>query len=169
MKKYFKYFVSVSFSLFFLVVSFTHAASLSFSPASGSFSVGQTFTVGLIVSTPDQAMNAVSGVLSFPADLLEVTSLSKGGSIVGLWVQEPSFSNSAGTVNFEGVALNPGFTGGSGRVLGVSFRVKRAGSAKLTFQTPSVLANDGQGTNILTSAGEANLNLGGEVAPAHGQ
>ncbi len=155
------FFVSVFFS-----PAFTHAASISLSPASGNFSPAQTFTVGLVVSTPDQAMNAVSGVLSFPADLLEVTSLSKGGSIVGLWVQEPSFSNNAGTVNFEGVALNPGFTGSSGRVLGVGFRVKRAGSAKLTFQTPSVLANDGQGTNILTNAGEANFNLSGETAPA---
>lgn len=149
--------------LFLVAPLLTQAAVLSFTPASGSFNVGQTFTAGIIVATPNQAMNAVSGVVSFPADLLEVTSLSKGGSIVGLWVQEPAFSNppagGLGTVNFEGVALNPGFTGNSGRVLGVNFRIKRAGAAKLAFQTPAVLANDGQGTNILQSIGEANFQL----------
>ncbi|MEK7650584.1 MAG: hypothetical protein AAB364_01795 [Patescibacteria group bacterium] len=148
-------------SVLFLAPSFAHAASLSLSPNTGNFSAGQNFAVTIIVSTPDQAMNAVSGVVTFPADLLQVTSLSKGGSVVGLWVQEPSFSNSAGTINFEGVALNPGFTGNSGRVLSINFRAKRAGSAKLSFVTPAVLANDGQGSNILTSAGSASLQLGG--------
>lgn len=157
--------ISKIFFLFFVLVFFSpifaHAASLSLSPNAGNFAAGQNFSVAIIVSTPNQAMNAVSGVLTFPADLLQVTSLSKGGSVVGLWVQEPSFSNSAGTVNFEGVALNPGFTGNAGRVLSINFRAKRSGSAKLSFVTPSVLANDGQGSNILTSASAANLQIGG--------
>jgi hypothetical protein len=81
-------------------------------------------------------------------------------------VQEPSFSNSAGTVNFEGIALNPGFTGASGKLLTVNFRVKTAGVAGLNFSSGSVLANDGQGTNILTSLGNAQFSLGGAVGPS---
>ena len=66
-------------------------------------------------------MNAASGVISFPADKLEVVSLSKTGSVFTLWVQEPSFSNSAGTINFEGIVLNPGFIGAAGKTPTIKF------------------------------------------------
>jgi len=135
------------------------AASLYFSPSSGSYNVGQTFSVSVYVSSADQAMNAASGVISFPSDKLEVASLSKSGSIFSLWVQEPSFSNSAGTVNFEGIVLNPGFTGSGGKVITLIFRAKAAGNALLTLSSGSVLANDGQGTNILTSMGNASFSF----------
>lgn len=138
----------------------THAASLYFSPSSGSHAVGTTLSVSIYVSSADQAMNAASGVISFPRDKLEVTSLSKTGSIFTLWVQEPSFSNSAGTVNFEGIVLNPGFIGSSGKAITITFRTKAAGNAPLTFFSGSALANDGKGTNILTGLGDANFAIG---------
>ncbi|MBU2544615.1 hypothetical protein KJ618_04070 [Patescibacteria group bacterium] len=134
-----------------------------FSPSSGTYAIGSTLSVSVYVSSADQAMNAASGVISFPRDKLEVTSLSKTGSIFSLWVQEPSFSNSAGTINFEGIALNPGFTGASGKLITINFRVKATGVAALNFSSGSVLANDGQGTNILTSLGNAQFSLGGAV------
>ncbi len=138
----------------------TQAATLFFSPSSGSRAVGATFTVSIYVSSADQAMNAASGVISFPADKLEVTSLSKTGSIFSLWVQEPSFSNSAGTINFEGIVLNPGFTGSSGKAISITFKTKAAGNAPLTLSSASALANDGKGTNILTGMGDANFSIG---------
>ncbi|PIY71246.1 hypothetical protein COY88_01350, partial [Candidatus Roizmanbacteria bacterium CG_4_10_14_0_8_um_filter_35_28] len=80
---------------------------------------------------------------------------SKTGSIFILWVQEPSFLNSVGTINFEGIVLNPGFTGAAGKIITTNFKVKAAGVATLNFSSGSVLANDGKGTNIL-----ANMNSG---------
>lgn len=139
--------------------SIIYAANLRFAPSSGSYAVGRNFSVGVYVSTPNQAINAVSGIISFPSDKLEVVSLTRGGSILTLWVQEPSFSNTNGTVNFEGVVLNPGFIGANGRIITVNFRSKSSGEAKLNFSSSSVLANDGAGTNILMSSGEANFNI----------
>ncbi len=146
---------------FFSAGKFAYAANIYFSPSSESYAVGNTFSVAVYVSSADKAMNAVSGVISFPADKLEAVSLSKSGSIIALWVQEPSFLNTAGRVTFEGIVLNPGFTGASGKIITVNFKVKAAGSALLNFSSGSVLANDGQGTNILTSLGNASFNLGG--------
>src|SRR3989338_5300398 len=162
-----KILASAIFAFAFLAITpqFAHAASLYFSPSSGTHAVGTSFTVSVYVSSADQAMNAASGIITFPQDKLEVTALSKTGSIFGLWVQEPSFSNSAGTINFEGIALNPGFTGASGKLITVSFRVKAAGTAILNFSSGSVLANDGQGTNILSSLGNAQFSLGGAAQP----
>ncbi|MCR4275466.1 MAG: cohesin domain-containing protein [Candidatus Wolfebacteria bacterium] len=153
--------VFISFLLvFFGGVSAASAATLYFSPSSGSYTVGQNFSVSVYVSSADQAMNAASGVISFPQDKLEVTSFSKSNSIFTLWVQEPAFSNDVGTVNLEGIVLNPGFTGATGKIITVNFKAKAAGNALLNFSSGSVLANDGKGTNILTSLGNAQFNLG---------
>lgn len=135
------------------------AASLYFSPTSGSFSVGSTFSVGVYVSSAEQAMNAAGGTISFPADKLEVTALSKSGSIFSLWVQEPAFSNGAGTISFEGIVMNPGFTGASGKIITATFKVKAGGDGSLIFASGSILANDGKGTNILEGLGSAQFNL----------
>ncbi len=154
-----KFFVILLFTFLGFLPTSIQAASLVFYPASGSYTVGGSIPVNVYVSSSDQAMNAASGTISFPQDKLEVVSISKAGSIFTLWAQEPSFSNSTGTVNFEGIALS-GFTGSSGKILTVNFKVKSTGSAPVSFSSSSVLANDGQGTNILSNLGTATFTLG---------
>lgn len=163
---YFQSLVIALLSTFYFLLSFSlaHAATLYFTPSSGSHAVGQTFSVSVYTGSTDQAMNAVSGTVSFPSDKLELLSLSKTGSIVSLWVQEPSFSNGAGTATFEGIVLNPGYTGSAGKIITLTFKAKQAGVAALSFTTSSVLANDGKGTNILTGVGTGSFSLGS--APA---
>lgn len=161
---------SLLFKTFFLVtvllVGFpgaVFAGSISLSPASGTFQDGKTFSVRINVSSPDQAVNAASGVLSFPPDKLRIVALSKGESILSLWVQEPSYSNSLGTVNFEGVVPNPGFTGSSGNILTVTFKVIGQGVIGLKFTSGSLLANNGEGTNVANNLLGASYTL--VVAP----
>jgi len=148
-----------SLGFFALHASAANAATLYVSPASGAYGVGQTFTAAVYVNSAEQAMNAASGVVSFPADKLNVISLTKDGSVMSLWVEEPSFSNAAGIVNFEGIVLNPGFQGSSGKVLNIIFRNTAAGTAPVTFSSGAVLANDGRGTNILSSLGSASYTI----------
>lgn len=143
----------------FFYIPRIEAASLTISPLSLSIEEGQNVTLTISVSSPEQAMNALSGTISFSKNIIEVSSLSKTNSIVSLWVAEPSFSNSAGTVSFEGVVLNPGYQGSSGRVLSLTFRAKTAGTATISFLNGSVLANDGQGTNIGQSLGSATISV----------
>jgi hypothetical protein len=151
--------IALIFLFFCLLPVAVDAATLSFFPSSGGYAVGKTLSVNVYVSSSSQAINAASGVISFPQDKLEVISLSKSGSIFTLWVQEPSFSNSAGTINFEGIVLNPGFTGATGKIITINFKIKAAGIALLNFSSGSTLANDGKGTNILTSQGNAQFNF----------
>jgi hypothetical protein len=155
--------------LFLLAFAFhVHAAngaSISFSPSSGSFDVGSTFSVRVLVSSPGVSMNAVSGVVSFPSDKISVISVSKTNSIVNLWVQDPSFSNVQGTVNFEGIVLNPGFAGSNGQVITITFRTTAPGISLLSFLSGSVLANDGSGTNILDPDGLGSAQFAINVPP----
>ena len=166
-----KFIISFVFTAVVSVVlpTIANAATLSFSPSSGSYAVGNTFSASILISSADQSMNAASGAVSFPPDKLEVASVSKTGSVFTLWVQEPSFSNSAGAVTFEGIVLNPGFMGANGKAVTINFKVKAAGSAVLNFSSGSALANDGKGTNILASLGNAQFSFGGSAQPGAGE
>lgn len=157
---------TLSLILFGYQVLSASAASLYLSPASGTYTVGQNFTVNIMVSSPGEAANAYSGKISFSADTLQITSLSKGGSIVNLWVQDPSYSNGNGIINFEGITLNPGFTGSSGKILSIGFKVKAVGPGAVVYTAGSVLANDGEGTNILSGLINANFNIKSPTQPA---
>lgn len=147
---------SIIFNILVFVAK-TQAATLNFSPQSGTYSVGQTFNMEIDVSSSDQAMNAVQGTINFPSDKIAVVGTSKDSSILTLWVQEPSFSNIDGTVRFAGIVPNPGFTGQKGKILSIIFRAALPGEAYLTIIKGSVLANDGAGTQILTSVGNADI------------
>lgn len=145
-------FTLVFFSVFLPQVK---AATLIFSPSIGSYNIGSYFTVSVLVSSPDKVMNAASGVISFPNDLLSVSSISETSSIFNVWPQAPSYSNTDGTINFQGAVLPPWYTGNSGKLITVTFKAKAEGTANLSFISGSVLAADGMGTNITSSFGTA--------------
>lgn len=128
------------------------AATLFFMPSSDSVSAGSTISVNVMVASPDQSMNAVSSQIAYPRDKLELLTISKSGSIITIWATEPAFSNADGSANFEGIVPNPGYIGNSGKIVTFTFRAKSVGSATLSFNSGSVLANDGLATNILTSS-----------------
>lgn len=136
--------------LFLTPFSIGHAASLSLSPGTGVYSSGSTFTVRVAVNTDGKPINAADGTISFSPNELSVVSVTRSSSIFNLWVTEPTFSNSAGTISFSG-GLPSGYTGNSGTIMSITFRASGAGPTKTRFNSASVLANDGMGTNILTS------------------
>jgi hypothetical protein len=150
------FFVLISF--LFIFGKIANAASLNFSPSSGTHRVGDVFPVTVYVST-DQAMNATEGKILFPANLLQVTSVSDGSVIAVPTPNEPSFSNVAGTINFGGINMGSGYQGPKGKVLIVNFKIKAKGTANLSISKGSVLANDGNGTEIISSTGSAKFKL----------
>ncbi len=135
----------VSFAL--LPIYKVLSADLYILPSNKNLNVGENLEITVYVDSSDQAMNAVSFRISYPEDLLRLVSLSKSGTIINLWVQEPKGGN--GEVFAEGVVLNPGFTGARGKIVNITFKALKPGTADLRFISGSVLANDGFGTNIL--------------------
>jgi len=123
------------------------SAELYILPSNKNLNVGENLDIAVYVDSSDQAMNAVSFRISYPENLLRFVSLSKSGTIINLWVQEPKGGN--GEVVAEGVVLNPGFTGTRGKIVNITFKALKPGTADLRFISGSVLANDGFGTNIL--------------------
>lgn len=151
----------VLFLLFFFLISgkISHAASQTISPLTGTYAVGETITLTLKVNSTSSSINAVSGSLQFPSNLLQFVSASTASSIINIWVTNPSLVN-GNLVRYEGVAFNPGYMGTGGKLFSATFKVIATGSATLSLTNASVLANDGQGSNVLTGTDIAHYTLG---------
>jgi len=139
----------------------SEAATLRVTPATGVYTTNSTFSVTVSVNSQGAAINAAEGTLRFDPNQLAVVSVSRASSIFSLWVTEPTFSNSAGTISFSG-GSPAGYTGSAGTVMSITFRAKTAGTARLTFGDGAVLANDGRGTNVLSSMSSATFTIGAE-------
>jgi hypothetical protein len=150
-----------SFFLFSVYVAF--AADLSITPSTGSYSVGQTFTVTVKAVPNGDNINAVESSLGFDPALLSVVSVGKTGSAFSLWTTEPTFSNSAGTVTFGGGSPTPFKT--TSNLITVTFRTVKEGSASVTFKNASVLAADGRGTDVYKNGASGTFTIAAATTP----
>ncbi|MFH1401567.1 MAG: cohesin domain-containing protein, partial [Parcubacteria group bacterium] len=121
----------------------------SLEPASGNYPVSGVFSVKIKINSDGTTINAAKATISFPTDFLTVQSISKLGSIFQLWPEEPTFSNSKGTIDFAGGIPAPGFNG-AGIVATINFKAKKAGEANVNITGGQILAADGRGTDILS-------------------
>ena len=159
------FFIITLISLFFLgSAAAVDAATLYISPASASASAGNNVNVTIMTDTQGLPINTVDSTILFPTDLLQVESLSKGGSIFSIWAEEPTYSNITGRIDWSGGLPSPGYTGNQGAVLSVTFKTRKPGTATVGFGDSVVLKNDGMGTNILSMTQGASIGIG-EAAP----
>lgn len=135
-------------------------AALFLRPASGSFLVGSTFDLSIVLDTKGAAANTVEVELLFPADKIQIANPSIGISVVQVWAAPPSFSNREGKMYFVGGIPSPGIVTSDGIVLTLTFRVIAPGSGEIKFGAKSsVLANDGRGTDMLDQKPSAFFNF----------
>lgn len=128
------------------------SASLFLSPNSGTFFVGSTFDVSIFVNTGGENVNAVQVDLKFDPQKLQVASPTTGKSFIEVWVAQPTYSNTKGTLSFIGGIPYPGINTSAGLVSTVTFRAISHGQTTIQFLDSSkVLRNDPEGTDILTS------------------
>lgn len=159
-RKKFKILILLLFFVFFVFGSKTaDAASLSFGPTSGSFVVGSTFEVSILLNTENEAVNTVAVSVGFPADKLQLVSPTTGQSIIDIWLTQPKFNNQTGFIDLKG-GIPGGINVGNGLITKLTFRVKGVGQAVLKFLDGStVLLNDGLGTEALRHTESAIYNL----------
>ena len=140
--------VLVAFSFLFVVFGVfdnAYAARVFFEPAVGSYQVGDSFILSLLLDTEGLSINAVDMGIQVPK-LLKIKGISKSGSVIQLWVQEPSFSG--GTINLTG-GIPGGVTTSKGIIAKINFEAAAIGDGNLAFTPGSlVLLNDGLGTKF---------------------
>lgn len=144
----FLFFIFVGFFSFFAV---THAAVLSITPPTGTFTVGSTFEVSVYLNTENQTINAIQTAISFPPDKLQLVSPSTGKSVIGVWTAQPTVNNQSGRVDLQG-GVPGGINVSNGLITTLTFRVKAVGSAAIRFLDDSkILLHDGRGSNVLNN------------------
>ena len=142
------------------------AATFSITPPEGTYSVGSTFDVSVVLDTQGQSVNAVQMQMSFPSDKLQLVSPQVGNSIIEIYTTPPRYDNQAGTVTIIGGIPN-GINVSSGLIAKLTFRVRSLGVASLRFTGESqALLNDGKGTNALNNTSGATYKL--ELPPSQG-
>ncbi len=128
------------------------SAFLYISPSRGTYYVGDTISASVGVSSSSQAINAAQGSVSFSSSYLQYRSVSKSGSIFSFWTSGPSGNSSS--VSFGGGLPSPGYKG-SGRIVTITWKAKKKGTATVSVSSGKILANDGEGTNIYGGGGSA--------------
>ena len=86
MKKFFFIFLSIAF----LFPYHLFAAEIFYDADTRKVKANTEFEVGVFLSAESENINAVEGILRFPADILEFKELNDGNSIVNFWVERPS-------------------------------------------------------------------------------
>lgn len=133
------------------------SARIYFSNTPRQVEEGDRLSIDVRVGAKDEPINAVSGAIVFPSDLVKVVAINKEKSLVNFWTVEPKLLKDK--ISFEGVILNPGFSGEGGFLFKVTFEAKNAGIVNLQLSEGALLANDGLGTNVLADLGSANFKI----------
>lgn len=144
-------FILILFILIFPISAKGEGASLYFTPSSGSFLTGSTFSVSVFLNTGSEKINVVWAEIEFPADILQVTSPTAGTSFITDWIVPPNYSNEKGSISFRG-GVPGGISTSAGLVSTITFRTIASGISRIKFLKESkVLLHDGKGTDILTN------------------
>lgn len=141
-----------AFAVFLGIVPLVHGASFLISPNSGSFTVQNTFIVSVMLDTEDESVNAFEAFIKFPPDKLQVVSPATGQSIVGVWVNQPTFNNQTGRIELKG-GIPGGIVTDRGVVANITFRAKGVGEAIVRSTEESrIFRNDGKATDVFRGA-----------------
>lgn len=133
------------------------AATLFVSPQQVTIEPGETIPLTVLLDSEGEVINVAEVTLQYPAEMLEVVSISRGGSLFTLWADEP-------TVRTKGIIYAAGgVPGGSvvigGEVFSILVRMKARGQAVVWIDPAgsSVLASDGEGTKLPLTTRSATL------------
>lgn len=141
-------------------------ASLQFSPSSGSYNLGASFTVSVLLNTGGARTSATDLDIIFDANKLVLADIAPG-NLYGQYVGE-NINNATGRAIISGLASSPEklYTG-SGTFATLSFKAIDTGTAEVKFSFIPGNRNDSgvydhdTGDDILTTVNTAAFNIGG--------
>jgi hypothetical protein len=152
------------------------ASTLNLSPASGSYAVGSTFNVDILLDTKGAAVDGVDlYYVHFNPALLQVVDANTSASGVQILAGKlfsqtaaNSVNQSAGTIMFSQVTSGGSKYTGSGKLATVTFKAIAAGTAKVSFDFTLGKTSDtnvaGKGVDTLTSVNSGTYILTGTAS-----
>jgi hypothetical protein len=144
--------VRVAFPLGFFALTVAAAAALTATDASyvrlttntDVVVAGEPFSI-TVAAGAHRPVNAVDITLEFPADVIEISGIDTGNSVITLWTEPPAVTGE--TITLRGGTFRRGFVG-ENEIATINAVARYTGVA--TFSAPEVtlLAGDGRGTTV---------------------
>ncbi len=135
---------------------------------------GQTFVVDWFLDTENRSINSIDLKLDFNPEVLEVTDVSTGNSLINLWIKAPRADNQKGLIELIGGITN-GLNDPKLPIFHSTFKAKKSASATIKLNPNStLLLNDGLGTSELIKFKDVLFNVypkdqmpGAILSPTH--
>lgn len=154
-----RFFIAVAMSLGFAVLPHLgHAAILYATPESQTVEVNRTAVVDVRLNSEKVVVNAVQARVTFNPDAVDILEVSKAGSFLKLWTEEPKVDYTAGVITFSGGVPNGSYVI-NGRLITIVLRPKLVGASTIGIDagTSGVYLNDGLGTKVSLTTKPARL------------
>jgi len=136
------YGLPISLLLFLFLISFVQAQTvsphLSFTPATKSEVLGDSFEVSVNVDTGGKSIGSVDAIIEYDQSLLEVVSVSEGL----FFPTVTSVTATPGTIKIYGIADAGAPKTGTGILATITFKGKSAGTALVDFTCQSGSTTD---------------------------
>lgn len=143
MRYLFKNYFFVALVFFALCPLVARGAEIRVATNKVALRVNEQFLADVIIHTAE-SLNAIEGMLAFPADALAVREIRDGNAVVNFWLEKPHLV-SDGVIVFSGITPG-GFNGPNNLVFSVIFEAKKSGVTPLELRAIKALLNDGVGT-----------------------
>lgn len=126
------------------------AAQIFMDVSTKSFKTGTAFEVPVSIDTENENLNAFEGTVTFPADLLDVSEIRDGSSIITFWIERANVKSS-GNIFFSGI-IPGGYNKEAGLLFSVVFTSKKTGTGSIKLEDIRVLKNDGAANSAKVSS-----------------
>jgi len=113
----------------FVWVKTTNAATLQFSPASGSYAADQAFDVTIVVNTDNEDTKSADAVINFDNTVLDVENVTYGDFYSSVLHSEQN-----GKLYISGLTETAEVKNGEGNLATVSFKGLTGGTTTLSFE-----------------------------------
>lgn len=135
------------------------AATMSLSPATGSYALGASFNVDIIVDPVSEAISAASAIVDFDNTKLTAVSVAKGAMFsmdpLTNTIGTSTADSTKGEIRYDSGSLGATGTTTRGTLATITFRTIAAGTAAVTFVFDPTLTT---GTSLVAAAsGPTNL------------
>lgn len=150
-------------------------ATLSVSPATGSYSPNDTFTVSVYMDTNGQNIVVSAAYLAYDRNSFQAVSIDTTGSVFTMSMENAIDSNT-GIIKITRGIPTPGVNTANGLVAKINFKAlygTAPSSDNLTFRfaagdntQSTVIKNDGLGTNILSGVYGGKYTVSGQANPS---
>ena len=126
----------------------TTSSTIDLEPKIGTYIAGEEVTLRIVVTSVDCPVIGVEARLTYNPNTVRISDVSREGSMLNSWTQEPTINGEIGEILFGGTLATSTVLNGA-LMITLHATPLRAGEMYIRFENEAVI-HDGDGNNIVT-------------------